>query len=324
LSGGRPFTGGVHDIRVEHAALPPPSLAYLRLPSSLTEAIERALAKNPEQRFATCTSFVDQALRDVERSAKEEGVVRLLCPGCKSVLKLSPTTGGKRGKCPECAVPVETAEGCVALWLQSEALSLGKAETSVEFPQEGGTWDITTTLNPPSSEEIVEGSPADQATPQTLPTIPEHHRRRVPRRIVLPIATCLALILLLALIMWRNAPGDGDGHIEGQQPEGPGPIDLVGWIYDDKESEYKAHPDGTFQDITQEKTGATPTAISLRWKRIGDEKVDSGDSSTYFEVTRDGKPWLIIQLRGTSKDGVLWGVVEAHGEVRPPEDPEGR
>lgn len=305
LSGGRPFTGGVYDIRLEHATLRPPSLADLRLPSTLTEAIERALEKNPEQRFATCTSFVEQALRDIQPPAREEGVVRLLCPGCKSVLRLSPTTGGKRGKCPECAAPVETAEGCVALWLQAEASSLGKAETSVGFPQEGGTRDITTTLNPPSSEEIAEGSPADQATPQTLLTFPEHRRRwRVPRKVALPILITLTLGVLSVGVWWLRGgypkevppvPTDGPGGINPPEPKKVvvKPQELVGRTLSTKDGRYEACPDGAFIDRTHD--DIPKDALGLHWHRIGEEP-EARDSCTYYVVTNQHKPWLIIGL----------------------------
>lgn len=308
LSGGRPFTGDVHNILVEHATLPPPTLAHLRLPSSLTEAIERALDKNPEQRFATCTSFVDQALRDVPRPLREEGVVRLLCPGCKSVLKLSPTTGGKRGKCPECAAPVETAEGCVALWLQSEALSLGKPEAWDSFPPDGGTWDITATLNPPSSAEGVEGSPADQATPQTLTIFPERRRWRVPRKVTLPILIALTLGVLSVGVWWlrgsyseddvgpKPPPVGEDPH--SKNPPEPKkvvvkPQELVGRTLSTKDGRYEASPDGAFIDRTHD--DIPKDALGLHWHRIGEEP-EARDSCTYYVVTNQHKPWLIIGL----------------------------
>ena len=315
LSGGRPFTGGVHDIRVEHAALRPPPLDYLRLPSSLTEAIDRALAKNPEQRFATCRSFVEEALRKVQRPDKEEAVVRLLCPGCKSVLKLSPTTGGKRGKCPECKAPVETAEHCVALWLQAEALSLGKAEplqaealslgkaeTSIPISQGGRTWDITATIYRPVSKEIVGGDLAEQESTQTPPTFPEHRRWRWLASIAWPIA--IILILVVVMVVARLFSGDGGQEVAevatltGRTLTGRTlTLDLEG-----EKNTYEAMEDGTFKDTTREKKEGV-TYPYQEWKLItGDENDLPEGSGTYFEVTKNSKPWLIIVLRKDSEE----------------------
>lgn len=126
LSGSRPFTGATAHIVVEQATLPVPPLdcTALAIPQSLTSAIEKALSKKPARRFESCGDFVKAALRDVHNLGVEEGLVRLLCPGCNHVLKAPVTASGRKGSCPHCRNDVVIAEGAAALWLSSEADAL--------------------------------------------------------------------------------------------------------------------------------------------------------------------------------------------------------
>jgi serine/threonine protein kinase len=59
LTGKQPFDGSAHSILYKHVFEPPPPVGDLRpdVPRDLSAAIERALAKEPEQRFATMEDF---------------------------------------------------------------------------------------------------------------------------------------------------------------------------------------------------------------------------------------------------------------------------
>ena len=123
LAGKRPFTGESMHIVVEHATLPVPPLdrRALRLPASLAAAVERALSKKPDERFESCMAFARAALADVRPQPNEPGVVRLLCPGCRRILKMPVSAGGRTGTCPRCKTGVEVAADLSALWETSEA-----------------------------------------------------------------------------------------------------------------------------------------------------------------------------------------------------------
>lgn len=129
LSGRRPFTGTAAHIVVEHATLPVPPLdrRTLGLPSSLASAVERALSKQPDQRFVSCVEFVRSALADVTPQPNEPGVVRLLCPGCRKVLRVPRHAGGGRGNCPSCRELLEISDDFSALWLKSEAAMVAES-----------------------------------------------------------------------------------------------------------------------------------------------------------------------------------------------------
>ena len=65
LAGEPPFTGrNVQTVMEKHAKAPPPSLHIIRpsLPARLDEAIARALAKMPRERFQTATAFVEAVI----------------------------------------------------------------------------------------------------------------------------------------------------------------------------------------------------------------------------------------------------------------------
>jgi serine/threonine-protein kinase len=59
LTGKQPFDGSAHSILYKHVFEPPPPVGNLRpdVPQDLCAALERALAKEPEQRFATMEDF---------------------------------------------------------------------------------------------------------------------------------------------------------------------------------------------------------------------------------------------------------------------------
>jgi serine/threonine protein kinase len=59
LTGKQPFDGSAHSILYKHVFEPPPPVLNLRpdVPQDLCAALERALAKEPEQRFATMEDF---------------------------------------------------------------------------------------------------------------------------------------------------------------------------------------------------------------------------------------------------------------------------
>jgi hypothetical protein len=131
LAGVRPFTGAQAHIAVEHLQMKPPSLRRggLGLPSSLCEAIERALAKKPADRFPTCAAFAAAAIAEVPTLDQEPGVARLLCPKCGMVLRIPVASGGRSGTCPACKSVMRIAPDLGALWLRSE--------TTAEEPDAG-------------------------------------------------------------------------------------------------------------------------------------------------------------------------------------------
>ena len=137
LSGEKPFKGDRAHIIVEHSALPVPPLAAKvpGLSQRLCMAVERGLAKKPEERFATCSDFAAAVLSEVATLPPESDTVRLLCPGCKNILKLPQKAAGQTGRCPRCREAIDVAADLGSLWLESEERGGGPTLVAVSQAQ---------------------------------------------------------------------------------------------------------------------------------------------------------------------------------------------
>lgn len=189
LAGKRPFTGETENIVVEVKTFPvPPLLARRRdVSPAVVQAVHRALAKQPAERFATCREFAAAVLQDVPPMTDEPGVARLLCPQCSNILKLPTTAAGEKGKCPKCQTQMKVAGDLGALWLLDEARKQRKAsggggDASPSTPGDGIDEKALETFEPVSSE-----TPIGKTT--RLPPPPP----------VLAVGTSLAAIALLGL-----------------------------------------------------------------------------------------------------------------------------
>ena len=136
LSGDKPFDGRTAHLIVEHvsATVPPLDERCPHLPRSAHEAVHRALSKDPDQRFPSCKEFATAVLQDIEPLTPEPGVVRLLCPRCKNILKLQQQAAGRAGRCPKCQSPIDVASDLGSLWLKSERRR-SRTETSSGDPE---------------------------------------------------------------------------------------------------------------------------------------------------------------------------------------------
>ena len=107
LAGMRPFTGEFGELARGHIIDPPPPLLEKQphLPSRLCEAVHRALAKKPEDRFGTCVDFAAAVLEGVPAPLRREGVTRVMCPACRVM----------------CSTSVKVAADLESVWLLGES-----------------------------------------------------------------------------------------------------------------------------------------------------------------------------------------------------------
>lgn len=134
LAGRKPFTGEKEHIVIEILQRDPPDLDTLvsGAPRSLSRAVRRALSRSPEERFRTCREFCEAVCQDVLPWVGQKDVARMLCPGCKRVVKLRLSAAGRSGPCPKCRVPITAANDLSAFWLVSE----NPAEATLESVDE--------------------------------------------------------------------------------------------------------------------------------------------------------------------------------------------
>jgi serine/threonine protein kinase len=122
VAGVKPFRGEMADIVVEHATMPVPPLdtSAFAIPPSTWRAIERGLAKRPADRFATCSDFAREVLRELQPLRLDPKACRFLCPNCSTIIKLNRDRAGTEGRCLRCRAVLEVAADLSALWLQVE------------------------------------------------------------------------------------------------------------------------------------------------------------------------------------------------------------
>jgi hypothetical protein len=189
LAGEKPFTGSVAHIVIEHCTMPVPPLAARTqgLPASLCAAVEKALAKRPEDRFKTCGEFASAALRDVLPSPREPNMARLLCPSCSTILRMPTSAGGKVGRCPNCKAEMRIAKDLSALWLGGEEDGTSAAPSGQPFE--------AVAFEPAAAEPpALVNDPA--ATPAVESTLP----RRQLAWIIAPVLAAVALSMIAGLL----------------------------------------------------------------------------------------------------------------------------
>ncbi len=135
LAGRKPFRGEVANIIVEHASKQPPPLRELcpDVPPRLAEAVHQALAKKPEDRFATCGAFAAAVLAKAPLLKIDTSRARLLCPRCRAILRVPMTSAGKRGNCPRCRSSIVVADDLGSLWLSGEDTSSASLADELVF-----------------------------------------------------------------------------------------------------------------------------------------------------------------------------------------------
>ena len=211
LAGEKPFKGDRAHIVVEHTAVPVPSLAAKTpgLPQRLCIAVEKGLAKKPDERFATCSEFAAAVLADLARLPLETDVVRLLCPGCKNILKMPRQAAGRTGKCPRCREALDVAADLGSLWLEAEERGGGSAE-----PQGSALAPVRTAAAPRRFREWFRQSLSRFRGPgERTPT-------RIPLGMRLSVIAALVMTGLFGLLVDRGVRQFGD--------EGMRVTDLIG------------------------------------------------------------------------------------------------
>lgn len=107
LSGRLPFhASSARLLLIQHQLEPPPSVSDLvaDVPGEIAAAVQRALAKDPNQRFSTCGQFAEAVLSaaPLVKVVRVRPAGRFHCPSCGKRLRLPPDAAGKRARCPHC------------------------------------------------------------------------------------------------------------------------------------------------------------------------------------------------------------------------------
>ena len=196
LSGNTPFTGDSGPIIVEHLTKPVPPLVHLgtAIPESLWLALQRALAKKPEDRFPNCREFAQAALQHVPPPRAEPGIARFLCPSCSTIIRLSTSSAGKAGRCPNCKSAMEVAADLSALSLRSEAIASNASDVRSESE---------TTISSEMRDELV-WADAPSAKSRWLDFAAAHWRDIAVTAAVVSGLLCATVAWLATDVLWQS------------------------------------------------------------------------------------------------------------------------
>ncbi len=153
LCGRRPFEDETKTkVMVLHTSkAPPPLTAWCQsLPVSLSQVVLKGLAKEPSQRYATCTELARAVAAAAENATLQSERIRLKCPSCGktgstpvSDLARLKAAGG-RATCPACKSPID----------------IGSAVQVAPGPTSGGTMNFSISSNTQQYPPAAGQSPA--------------------------------------------------------------------------------------------------------------------------------------------------------------------
>ncbi len=120
LCGQRPFEDEVKTkVLVHQTTKPPPLLNVIAswIPSSLSDAVLKGLAKDPKDRYANCSEFAAAVISAVaEAFGNQPERIRFQCTTCRKTLGLSPadykrlSESGRSVPCPGCKAPFQVPQ----------------------------------------------------------------------------------------------------------------------------------------------------------------------------------------------------------------------
>ncbi len=112
LAGRRPFEDATSTaVLVQHSTKEPPDLASLssNVSAGLAAVIRKTLSKTPGDRFANCRKFAEAVLAEVHASSATNDI-RVNCPVCHKMLKLSDKMRGRGVICPGCQTGLRVSD----------------------------------------------------------------------------------------------------------------------------------------------------------------------------------------------------------------------
>lgn len=125
LCGKLPVLGTEEILRQFHRTEKPAPLSSRAkaVPTSLSVAVDKALGKRSEDRFATCQEFAAAVLADVPFTPVDPSHHRFLCPACHRLVRVPQNFGGRSCRCPDCNEALSVSQDLNALWRLKESPS---------------------------------------------------------------------------------------------------------------------------------------------------------------------------------------------------------
>lgn len=188
LAGRLPFAGDSASLllQITRGEIPPLARHRRSLPLGISLAVGHALQLNPADRFDSCSRFAAAVLREVGPLEQKTGEYLLLCPRCKTLIRVFHALGGRNCRCSNCQARLLVSSELDALWLPEEE----------QVPSRGGG---SASADQRTSEETRWYTPAEDET-RNDPTVdgrPRRHARDSRRALGVAL---IGFVLVLAAV----------------------------------------------------------------------------------------------------------------------------
>ncbi len=322
LCGRRPFEGSTSTaVLVMHTTQPPPLMNEFRpsLPDRLSQAVLKALAKDPAQRYPTCAEFAAAVIAALEASPAAAAAVaapkpasadsvKIQCPSCGKKVAMSVSiygtlkSTGKKLSCPGCHEPIDVASprtqvlrapgrdsGATSAGTQKLA-AMGPGRAAGQGPA-GGPARTTEKIEIPNLvlAEETELAPKGRATTQILgrgqtQILTAHADPSPAKPSPLPwigAGVAASLMLASAFVFWPRPSTEGTVRIQLPPSAATASIDLDQRSY-------------TFADLSKPLTlpmGSHLLTVSQAgYEPYAKTFVVSADASSQLDVSLNRKP----------------------------------
>lgn len=231
LSGRFPFEGAnAAALFVQHTTQEAVPLDQIQpdVPTAVSVAVAKAMAKEPGQRFPSCMAFARAVLEAVPvlevmlllpDAPVEEALPRFACPSCGKLCKVRPELLGQKARCPKCrnkinlpsALPGSRTAGIpsrteAALVVSAKPAARTKPATQPRTPADRGQPNYDVTVVP--ARQPRQPAPAnDPSAFDAVPALPALPPRRRKNRGVLMLLGWYVLITAVTLAVLYSLRG---------------------------------------------------------------------------------------------------------------------
>ena len=249
LAGRRPFEDATSTaVLVQHSTKEPPDLSSLSSNASagLAAVLRKALSKSSGDRFANCRKFAEAVLSEV-RASSATNDIRVNCPICDKIVKLSDKMRGRGVICPGCQTGLRVSDDLRQLVVSKSAgdAAAGGTGTKVvraptpassqamkpsETPRAQAKQTALRTVNNPSASPSTQTSAIGSARPSTKtvkppispkkssgitepPVSPPEQASPTGRNKLVAVGTGCATVILLVVITVFVMTGRGFAKI---------------------------------------------------------------------------------------------------------------